>query len=76
MGLGPDPIDMGTWNVGKSKGKKKKDGEVEETGCWVKLRFMGSCISSRSKVDTSNSGSGTSTQYGIILISLINLFHL
>lgn len=63
MGVGPDAIHMGSWNVDKSKGKKKKDDEVEQTGCWVKLRFMGSCMSSRSKVDTSNSGSGTSTQY-------------
>ncbi|KAK9272993.1 hypothetical protein L1049_003374 [Liquidambar formosana] len=61
MGLGPDAINVGAWNVGKSKGSKKKDAEAEETGCWVKFRFIGSCMSSRSKVD--NSISGTSTQY-------------
>ncbi|KAL1317432.1 hypothetical protein HN51_069515 [Arachis hypogaea] len=64
-----------SWDVCKSKGKKKskklkqKEGEVVvdeedeefegETGCWVRLRFMGSCISSRPKVD--NSVSGTTT---------------
>lgn len=57
-----------SWDVCKSKGRKKKkkneDGivEEEETGCWVSLRFLGSCISSRSKVDSSVSG--TSTHYG------------
>nr|KYP65821.1 hypothetical protein KK1_012089 [Cajanus cajan] len=58
-----------SWDVCKSKGRKKKkqgDEEVEgaEAGCWVRLRFIGSCISSRSKVDSSVSGSGTSTHYG------------
>lgn len=59
-----------SWDLSKSKTRKKKkkvEDEVEEegeTGCWVKLRFIGSCISSRSKVDSSVSGSGTSTHYG------------
>lgn len=65
MGLGPDAIPVGAWNVEKSKERKKKDGEDEMTGCWFKFRFIGSCMSSRSKVD--GSISGTSTQYGIIL---------
>ncbi|XP_059648892.1 serine/threonine-protein kinase PBL34-like [Cornus florida] len=62
MGLGGDGVKVESWDVGKSKGgkkKKKKDGAVEETGCWVKLRFIGSCISSRSKVDSSISGIST-----------------
>ncbi|KAJ6351661.1 hypothetical protein OIU78_007542 [Salix suchowensis] len=42
------------WDVCKSKERKKKDGT--QVGCWVKLRFFGSCISSRSKVDSSVSG--------------------
>lgn len=67
MGLGPDAIQVGAWNVGKSNGKKKKDEEDEGTGCWIKFRFMGSCLSSKAKVDGSISGSGTSTQYGKIL---------
>jgi len=56
-------------DVCKSKGwkkKKKQDGVMEdeetETGCWLSFRFIGSCISSRSKVDSSVSG--TSTNYG------------
>lgn len=33
--------------------RKKKDAMAEETGCWIKFISMGSCISSRSKVDSS-----------------------
>ena len=64
MVLGPDSINVADWTVGKSKLKKKKDGEPEGSGCWVKFRFIGSCISSRTRVDSSTSGS--STQYGIL----------
>ncbi|XP_028792546.1 probable serine/threonine-protein kinase PIX7 isoform X2 [Neltuma alba] len=67
MGLGADNGKVESWDVSKSKGKKKKkkdDGvvEEEETGCWAGLRFIGSCISSRSKVDSSVSS--ISTHYG------------
>lgn len=68
MGLGPDAFHAGAWNVGKSKGKKKKDDEDEMTGCWMKFRLMGGCVSSRTKVDSSTSG--TSTQDGIIYFPL------
>lgn len=61
MVLGPDSINVADWTVGKSKLKKKKDDEAEESGCWIKFRFIGSCISSRTRVDSSISG--TSTQY-------------
>ncbi|KAF4376666.1 hypothetical protein CsatB_021668 [Cannabis sativa] len=63
MGLGPDAIQVGPWSVGKSNGKKKKDEDDEGTGCWIKFRFMGGCLSSKAKVDGSISGSGSSTQY-------------
>lgn len=67
MGLEGDVVKVEkveAWDVGKSKGMKKKDGESgEDTGCWFKLRFIGSCISSRSKVD--NSISGISARCGI-----------
>lgn len=61
---------MKGWGVGKLKGRKKKDKgeekekeeEEEETGCWVKWRFIGSCISSRSKVDSSISGTSTNCE--------------
>ncbi|KAJ8574337.1 hypothetical protein K7X08_026142 [Anisodus acutangulus] len=61
MGLGGDGVKGESWEVEKSKGRKKKEGYVEgtETGCWIKLRFIGSCISSRSKVDNSISGIST-----------------
>lgn len=65
MVLGPDAIQVGAWNVGKSKAKKKKkDEENEGTGCWIRFRFMASCMSSKSKVD--GSLSGNSTPYGKI----------
>ncbi|KAH9709381.1 putative serine/threonine-protein kinase PIX7 [Citrus sinensis] len=62
-------VKKASWDSSKSKAKKKKKKvedeveveEEEETGCWVKFRFFGSCISSRSKVDSSVSG--TSTHY-------------
>ncbi|CAI9785208.1 unnamed protein product [Fraxinus pennsylvanica] len=62
MGLSGDSLEVGSWEVGKSKGRKKKNGDAEEeteTGCWIKLRYIGSCISSRSKVDSSLSGIST-----------------
>ncbi|XP_039005600.1 probable serine/threonine-protein kinase PIX7 isoform X2 [Hibiscus syriacus] len=46
----------------KNSTRKKRDGGEEETGCWVSLRFMGSCMCSRSRVDNSVSGR-TSTHY-------------
>ncbi|KAI8018754.1 hypothetical protein LOK49_LG04G01384 [Camellia lanceoleosa] len=55
MGLGKGESS----DVGKPKSRKKKNDAVEETGCWVWLRFIGSCISSRSKVDSSISGIST-----------------
>ncbi|XP_055810124.1 serine/threonine-protein kinase PBL34-like isoform X1 [Solanum dulcamara] len=59
MGLGGDGVKGESWDVEKSKGKKKKEVSEEETGCWTKLWFIGSCISSRSKVDSSISGIST-----------------
>ncbi|XVE83833.1 hypothetical protein DITRI_Ditri16bG0119400 [Diplodiscus trichospermus] len=59
---------MGFANQSKKiekKSSRKKEGGgggEEETGCWVKLRFMGSCMSSRSRVDNSMSGR-TGTHY-------------
>ena len=81
MGLSAEngKVVVESWDVCKSKGKKKKKKQKEgkvveeeeeeelegETGCWVRLRFIGSCISSRSKVDSSVSG--TSTHDGNLL---------
>ena len=65
MGLGSDLAKVENLDVDQSKGGKKKkedDDSAEETGCWMKLRFIASCISSRSKVD--NSVSTTTTNYG------------
>ncbi|PIA62511.1 hypothetical protein AQUCO_00200491v1 [Aquilegia coerulea] len=63
MGLVPEVIQLDAWDIEKSKGKKKKkDGLVKEPfGCWVNFRFIGNCITSKSKVE--NSISGTSTHY-------------
>ncbi|KAL6294670.1 hypothetical protein ACE6H2_002812 [Prunus campanulata] len=65
MGLGAENGKVESWSMCKSKVRKKKkkddddDVEEEESGCWVRLRFFGSCISSRSKVDSSISGTST-----------------
>ncbi|KAJ0667341.1 putative protein kinase RLK-Pelle-RLCK-VIIa-2 family [Helianthus annuus] len=48
--MGIDSEQMGTSNVDKMH---KKDDEIEVKGCWVKFRFFGKCISTRSKVETS-----------------------
>ncbi|KAJ0433002.1 putative protein kinase RLK-Pelle-RLCK-VIIa-2 family [Helianthus annuus] len=48
--MGIDSEQMGTRNVDKMH---KKDDEIEVKGCWVKFRFFGKCISTRSKVETS-----------------------
>lgn len=73
MGLGGDALKKESWDVGKSKGRKKKDGDSEEeTGCWIKLRFIGSCMSSRSKVDSSISS--ISTHCGNALTCSFNFY--
>ncbi|XP_048434920.1 serine/threonine-protein kinase PBL34 isoform X1 [Pyrus x bretschneideri] len=58
MELGPDAF-VGAKNVGKSKGKEKKDDEDEVTGCWMKLRFMGRCMSPKTKLNSSASGTSS-----------------
>ncbi|XP_076894260.1 serine/threonine-protein kinase PBL34-like [Bidens hawaiensis] len=40
----------------KMKNKKKKKNDQDFVGCWNKWGFIGSCVSSRSKVDSSTSG--------------------
>ncbi|KAL5722605.1 Serine/threonine-protein kinase pbl34 [Ranunculus cassubicifolius] len=56
-------IKVEAWDIEKSKGKnkKKKDVVSEPLGCWVNFRIIGNCISSKSKVE--NSISGTTTHY-------------
>ncbi|OMO79236.1 hypothetical protein CCACVL1_13818 [Corchorus capsularis] len=61
MGISSGDIQVGPWNVAKPKGKKKKADEEEEPSCWIKFRFMGSCLSPRPKVERSIST--TSTPY-------------
>ncbi|GKV08661.1 hypothetical protein SLEP1_g20265 [Rubroshorea leprosula] len=57
MGFGPECVKVvEKWVVDKNKSRKKKDAGEEETGCWVRLMFMGGCMPSRSKVDSSLSG--------------------
>lgn len=59
MGLDSDAVKVGIWGVEKPKMRKKKDDVAVETGCWFKFRFLGKCMPSGSKVDSSISGSGT-----------------
>lgn len=66
MGLVLNDSKVKTWDGSKSKGKKKKDEAVEETGCWVKFSF-GTCMPSRSKVDSAMTG--TTISFGNSLLS-------
>ncbi|KAI3744539.1 hypothetical protein L1987_57622 [Smallanthus sonchifolius] len=45
-----------TGDKNKIKNKKKKKNDQDFVGCWNKWGFIGSCVSSRSKVDSSTSG--------------------
>lgn len=65
MGFDSDAVKVGLWGVEKPKIRKKKDDDAVETGCWLKFRFLGKCMPSGSKVESSISGS--STQDGILL---------
>jgi len=74
MGLGPEMAKLQQWEGQEAAIKKKKKktkekereksgeseiGDESEAGCWIKFRLMRSCISSRSKVDTSISSAST-----------------
>lgn len=60
-------------DVGKSKGRTKKDGGEVETGCWVStVRFFGSFISSKSKADSSISG--PTAPYGNSFLACLGLY--
>ncbi|KAL5095966.1 hypothetical protein RYX36_000293 [Vicia faba] len=65
MGFRDNGIQAGSLDVGKkSKGKMNKGGDDEkEIGCCVKFNCFGKCIPSRSKVDSSKSG--TTSAYSI-----------
>nr|TKR98887.1 hypothetical protein D5086_0000198500 [Populus alba] len=60
MGLSPDSVKVKNSNEkSKSKKNRKNDKDEEDMGCWFKLRLLGSCMPSRSKVDSSLSGIST-----------------
>ncbi|QCE12550.1 Protein kinase [Vigna unguiculata] len=61
MGFGNNAIQAGSLDVGKSKVKMQKAGSEKEIGCCVKFCFIGSCMPSRSKVDTSISGTSANS---------------
>lgn len=63
MGLGPDAGEMGTLVVSESKQKSIEEEEEEndtmDARCWIKFRFLGRCLASRSKVNSSINGNST-----------------
>lgn len=54
LGLGIDSDKIETLSIDIINESKKKEDEIEVTGCWIKFRFLGRCISTRSKVESSN----------------------
>lgn len=65
LGVGIGSEQMRNLNVDEMK---KDDDEIEVTGCWIKFRFLGKCISMKSKVESSVCG--TNNSYGNLLINL------
>ncbi|KAL7608926.1 hypothetical protein Lser_V15G13058 [Lactuca serriola] len=55
------PEKIGTLSVDKMEKSRKKEDEIEIRGCWIRFRFLGRCISTRSKVE--NSICGNSVPY-------------
>lgn len=75
MGFRDNAIKAGSLDVGKkSKGKMKKDGDEKEIGCCVKFTCFGKCIPSRSKVDSSKSG--TTSAYSGNFLSFYDVIFL
>lgn len=77
MGLGPEPLNVGNWSIGDSKSgnnkkKKSKEGKEVDSGCWIKFRFIRSCISSHTQVD--NPVSSSSSIYGTLRILSSQIF--
>nr|XP_043606078.1 serine/threonine-protein kinase PBL34-like [Erigeron canadensis] len=54
LGIGIDSKKIGNLSVDKIEDNKKNEDEIEVTGCWIKFRFLGRCISTRSKVESTN----------------------
>lgn len=68
MGLGQEEVQIEAWGdaekakestVKKNKSVKRVEEREEQPGCWIRIPLMGSCMSSRSKVDTSISSAST-----------------
>lgn len=62
LGLDADAVNVGTWDVEKSKERKKKDDDAEGPGCWFKFRLFGRCMTPRSQIDSSISGSSVGSK--------------
>ncbi|XP_014513200.1 probable serine/threonine-protein kinase PIX7 [Vigna radiata var. radiata] len=61
MGFGSNAVQAGSLDVDKSKGRKNKEGGVKERKWGFRFSIFGSCIPSKSKVD-STKVSGTSAR--------------
>ncbi|CAJ1946936.1 unnamed protein product [Sphenostylis stenocarpa] len=56
MGFGSNAVQAGSLDVDNSKGRKNKEGGGKERKWWFRFSLFGSCIPSRSKVDSTISG--------------------
>lgn len=80
MGLAAQSMKLAALSSGKLGDRMKRDhdddDDVVDSGCWMKFRLFGGCISSRSKVDSSLSGSSTQigTQTSDSALSFLDCF--
>jgi len=73
MGFGSNAVQAGSLDVEKSKGRKEKEGGGKERKWGFRFSLFGSCIPSRSKVDSTTISGTSAPNNGNFLSSLISL---
>lgn len=73
MGFGSNAVQAGSLDVDKSKGRKNKEGGVKERKWGFRFSIFGSCIPSKSKVDSTKVSGTSARNNGNFLCTLISL---